>query len=92
MDRTTYEAVDGRGPRRGLAAGRRGITVEYLDDDASVALMERLQREKPELWREDIALPPRSEGRDPRSAPRNSTQAARLHVPSAAGQRAAGLT
>ena len=35
-----------------------GIAVDCLDDDASVALMERLQREKPELWREDIGLPP----------------------------------
>ena len=35
-----------------------GIAVECLDDAASVELMERLQREKPELWREDIGLPP----------------------------------
>ena len=35
-----------------------GITVDCLDDAASVALMERLQGEKPELWREDIGLPP----------------------------------
>ena len=35
-----------------------GISVECLDDADSVALMERLQREKPELWREDIGLPP----------------------------------
>ena len=35
-----------------------GISVECLDDAASVALMERLQCEKPELWREDIGLPP----------------------------------
>ena len=38
-----------------------GIAVECLDDAASVALMERLQREKPELWREDIGLPPGTE-------------------------------
>jgi cytosine deaminase len=35
-----------------------GIAVECLDDAASVALMDRLQCEKPELWREDIGLPP----------------------------------
>ena len=35
-----------------------GISVECLDDADSVALMERLQCEKPELWREDIGLPP----------------------------------
>jgi hypothetical protein len=32
--------------------------VECLDDPASVALMERMLREKPDLWREDIGLPP----------------------------------
>jgi len=31
-----------------------GIEVVVLDDPASVLLMERLQREKPELWAEDI--------------------------------------
>ena len=35
-----------------------GIAVECLDDPACLALMERLQREKPDLWREDIGLPP----------------------------------
>ena len=35
-----------------------GITVDCLNAAASVALMGRLQREKPELWREDIGLPP----------------------------------
>ena len=31
-----------------------GITVDCLDDPACVALMERLQQQKPELWQEDI--------------------------------------
>jgi len=35
-----------------------GIAVDCLDDDSCVALMERLQRQPPELWREDIGLPP----------------------------------
>jgi cytosine deaminase len=35
-----------------------GIAVDCLDDPECVALMERMQREKPELWREDIGLPP----------------------------------
>ena len=35
-----------------------GISVDCLDDAACVALMDRLQRQKPELWREDIGLPP----------------------------------
>ena len=35
-----------------------GIGVECLDDPLCIALMERMQREKPELWREDIGLPP----------------------------------
>ena len=35
-----------------------GIAVDCLDDDGCVALMERLQRQRPELWREDIGLPP----------------------------------
>ena len=34
-----------------------GITVECLDDPLCQALMERMQRERPELWREDIGLP-----------------------------------
>lgn len=35
-----------------------GIAVECLDDPHCLALMERMQRERPELWREDIGLPP----------------------------------
>ncbi|MFM7312204.1 MAG: deaminase [Cyanobium sp.] len=35
-----------------------GISVDCLDDAESLALMQRLQAEKPELWREDIGLPP----------------------------------
>lgn len=35
-----------------------GIAVDCLDDPRCRELMERLQREKPELWREDIGLPP----------------------------------
>lgn len=31
-----------------------GTTVEVLDDPRCIALMERLQREKPDLWAEDI--------------------------------------
>jgi cytosine deaminase len=31
-----------------------GIDVRVLDDDRCVALMERMQREKPDLWAEDI--------------------------------------
>ena len=31
-----------------------GIVVIVLDDDRCIALMERMQREKPELWAEDI--------------------------------------
>ena len=38
-----------------------GITVEWLDDPHCVALMQRLQTEKPEIWREDIGLPPAHE-------------------------------
>lgn len=34
-----------------------GIAVECLDDAGCEALMERMQRERPELWREDIGLP-----------------------------------
>jgi len=33
---------------------RRGIEVHVLDDSRAVAWMERLQREKPDLWAEDI--------------------------------------
>ena len=36
---------------------RHGITLHVLDDERAVALMERLQREKPDLWAEDIGLP-----------------------------------
>ena len=35
-----------------------GIEVIVLDDPRCVALMERLQREKPDLWAEDIGDPP----------------------------------
>ena len=35
-----------------------GIGVDCLDDPRCRELMERMQREKPELWREDIGLPP----------------------------------
>jgi creatinine deaminase len=35
-----------------------GIGVDCLDDPKCRELMERMQREKPELWREDIGLPP----------------------------------
>ena len=38
--------------------GEAGIGVECLDDPLCVELMERMQRERPELWREDIGLPP----------------------------------
>jgi cytosine deaminase len=31
-----------------------GIAVDVLDDPRCIALMERLQREKPDLWAEDI--------------------------------------
>ncbi|MCL4210149.1 MAG: nucleoside deaminase [Phycisphaerales bacterium] len=33
---------------------RNGIDVTVMDDERCVALMERLQREKPDLWAEDI--------------------------------------
>jgi cytosine deaminase len=35
-----------------------GISVHCLDDPACLALMQRMQRERPELWREDIGQPP----------------------------------
>jgi creatinine deaminase len=35
-----------------------GIDVTVLDDERCIALMERLQREKPDLWAEDIGDPP----------------------------------
>ncbi|MFM2122439.1 MAG: hypothetical protein RLZZ589_876 [Cyanobacteriota bacterium] len=35
-----------------------GIGVDCLDDGACLALMQRLQRQRPDLWREDIGLPP----------------------------------
>jgi creatinine deaminase len=41
-----------RGAEDWMRANR--IEVIVLDDPASVALMERLQREKPDLWAEDI--------------------------------------
>ena len=37
-----------------------GIGVDCLDDDGCMELMQRLQRQRPELWREDIGLPPAS--------------------------------
>lgn len=33
-----------------------GIEVTILDDERCVALMERVQREKPDLWAEDIGM------------------------------------
>jgi cytosine deaminase len=39
-----------------------GIEVVCLDDPASLALMDRMQRERPDLWREDIGLPPQPRG------------------------------
>ena len=33
---------------------KNGIRLEVLDDARAIALMERLQREKPDLWAEDI--------------------------------------
>jgi cytosine deaminase len=33
---------------------RHGITIRVLDDERAVAWMVRLQREKPDLWAEDI--------------------------------------
>jgi cytosine deaminase len=33
---------------------RHGIRLHVLDDDRAVAWMERLKREKPDLWAEDI--------------------------------------
>ena len=38
--------------------GEAGIGVACLDDPLCLELMERMQRERPELWREDIGLPP----------------------------------
>ncbi|MFO0893574.1 MAG: nucleoside deaminase [Phycisphaerales bacterium] len=35
---------------------KEGIRLTVLDDPRCVALMERLQREKPDLWAEDIGL------------------------------------
>lgn len=34
----------------------RGVEIVLLDDPRCVALMERLQREKPDLWAEDIGM------------------------------------
>jgi cytosine deaminase len=34
--------------------GSHGVGLEVLDDVRCIALMERLQREKPDLWNEDI--------------------------------------
>src|SRR5271155_2221436 len=33
----------------------RGVTVEVLDDKRCIALMERFQRDHPDIWAEDIA-------------------------------------
>ena len=33
---------------------KEGIEITVLDDPRCVALMERMQREKPDLWAEDI--------------------------------------
>ncbi|MFN0133724.1 MAG: nucleoside deaminase [Phycisphaerales bacterium] len=35
-----------------------GIEVRVLDDPRCVALMERFIRERPDLWNEDIGIPP----------------------------------
>jgi cytosine deaminase len=35
-----------------------GIPVDCLDDPHCRELMERMQQQRPELWREDIGLPP----------------------------------
>jgi cytosine deaminase len=32
----------------------QGIQLQVVDDPRCIALMERLQREKPDLWAEDI--------------------------------------
>ncbi|MCA9296782.1 MAG: nucleoside deaminase, partial [Phycisphaerales bacterium] len=34
----------------------KGIEVHLLNDDRCIALMRRLQREKPDLWAEDIGV------------------------------------
>jgi creatinine deaminase len=33
----------------------RGVAVEVLDDERCIALMERFQRDHPDIWAEDIA-------------------------------------
>jgi cytosine deaminase len=33
---------------------RHGITIRVLDDERAVEWMDRLKREKPDLWAEDI--------------------------------------
>lgn len=35
----------------------QGIQLTILDDPRCIALMERMKREKPDLWAEDIGLP-----------------------------------
>jgi len=35
-----------------------GIAVDCLDDPLCRELMQRVQRQRPDLWREDIGLPP----------------------------------
>lgn len=34
-----------------------GISIEVVDDPRCIALMERMIRERPELWNEDIGVP-----------------------------------
>ena len=51
------------GERRSYQGAERwlldaGIQVDCLDDPLCQELMERMQRQRPELWREDIGLPP----------------------------------
>ena len=41
-----------RGPEENLRA--RGVTVTVCDDPECIALMERFQRDHPQLWNEDI--------------------------------------
>jgi len=42
----------------GAGVRRAGIAEKCLNGPYSLALMDRMQRELPELWREDIGLPP----------------------------------
>lgn len=36
----------------------RGVTIVLMDDPRCIALMERFIRERPDLWNEDIGVPP----------------------------------